>query len=220
MGRIRGREGRLIKGSTLAMDRSRIETHVKPLIGKKPSGLSMSCISRTCRQRSPWARRPRQLAAKEHANAAAWPPGATAVAARTLRMGSTILEHAVKDQAPLTIRPGVPGKLLGRGRAKKTEHETTSGCSGRNSREAAIRGESETGLAAIRFILLSGFRRNEALGLERSWLLDHGVSLPDSKSGPQVRPIWQSCALAIENFRPLRAKASGYFQPTAANIIS
>src|SRR5262245_41771862 len=35
VGRIRGREGRLIKPSTLAMDRSRIETHVKPLLGKR-----------------------------------------------------------------------------------------------------------------------------------------------------------------------------------------
>lgn len=35
-GRILGRQGRPIKTSTIAMDRSRIETHVKPLIGKKP----------------------------------------------------------------------------------------------------------------------------------------------------------------------------------------
>ena len=35
-GRILGRKGRPIKASTIAMDRSRIQTHVKPLIGKKP----------------------------------------------------------------------------------------------------------------------------------------------------------------------------------------
>ena len=34
--RILGRKGRPIKASTIAMDRSRIETHVKPLIGRKP----------------------------------------------------------------------------------------------------------------------------------------------------------------------------------------
>jgi integrase len=56
-------------------------------------------------------------------------------------------------------------------------------------RKAALDGESATGLGVIRFILLSGFRRNEALGLERSWLLDHAVNLPDTKSGPQVRPV-------------------------------
>jgi integrase len=41
----------------------------------------------------------------------------------------------------------------------------------------------------IRFILLSGFRRNQALGVQRSWLLDRAVNLPDTKSGPQVRPV-------------------------------
>jgi Arm DNA-binding domain len=35
-GRILGRGGHPIKASTLAMDRSRIETHVKPLIGNRP----------------------------------------------------------------------------------------------------------------------------------------------------------------------------------------
>ena len=34
-GRLLGRRRRPIKGSTLAMDRSRIETHIKPLLGRR-----------------------------------------------------------------------------------------------------------------------------------------------------------------------------------------
>jgi integrase len=42
----------------------------------------------------------------------------------------------------------------------------------------------------IRFILLSGFRRHEALAIERAWLLQGGgVDFPDTKSGAQVRPL-------------------------------
>jgi integrase len=59
--------------------------------------------------------------------------------------------------------------------------------------------ESGTTLAAIRFILLSGFRRNEALGLKPEWLMPAGgVDLPDSKSGPQVRPIGRAAVESIK----------------------
>jgi integrase len=65
-------------------------------------------------------------------------------------------------------------------------------------REMEAEGESSTGLATIRFILLSGFRRNEALGLERAWLLDvGGVDLPDTKSGAQVRPLGRAAVDAL-----------------------
>jgi integrase len=61
---------------------------------------------------------------------------------------------------------------------------------GKAMREAATEGDNSTGLAVIRFIMLSGFRRHEALAIERSWLLDTGgVDLPDTKSGAQVRPV-------------------------------
>ena len=61
---------------------------------------------------------------------------------------------------------------------------------GKAMREAASDGENPTGLAVIRFILLSGFRRNEALAIERSWLLDAGgINFPDTKSGAQTRSL-------------------------------
>lgn len=37
-GRILGRRRRAIKASTLAMDRSRIESHIKPLLGRRQIG--------------------------------------------------------------------------------------------------------------------------------------------------------------------------------------
>jgi hypothetical protein len=42
-GRILGRKNRPIKASTLAMDRSRIKTHIKPLLGKRLVGRIATC---------------------------------------------------------------------------------------------------------------------------------------------------------------------------------
>jgi integrase len=42
----------------------------------------------------------------------------------------------------------------------------------------------------VQLILMTGFRRGEALGIRRSWLLPAGgVDFPDTKAGPQIRPI-------------------------------
>ncbi|CAN7690953.1 tyrosine-type recombinase/integrase [Rhizobium sp. LjRoot254] len=50
------------------------------------------------------------------------------------------------------------------------------------------RGASEFAIAAIRFLLLSGCRRNEALTLQWGWIdFDHSLAkLPDSKTGQKV----------------------------------
>src|SRR5262249_32249961 len=98
IGRIRGRRGRSIKPSTLAMDRSRIETHVNPLLGKRP----VRVLSRQDFE---------DMQAKiAFGKTARWSPdgpmrkrggvasGGEAVAARTLGMLSTILEHAVSHR--------------------------------------------------------------------------------------------------------------------------
>jgi integrase len=189
VGRIRGRLGRVIKPSTLAMDRSRIETHVKPLLGKKTVRALAShdfeemqskiAVGETAKQALDVDATPKRGGLAS---------GGDAVAARTLGMLSTILEHAVRHRLiPHNPAKGIR-KIAGRRRTFRLSLEQVR-LLGEHMREAARDGESPTGLKVIRFVLLSGFRRNEALGLDRSWLFDRGVNLPDTKSGPQVRPI-------------------------------
>ena len=187
VGRIRGREGRLIKPSTLAMDGSRIETHVKALLGRKAVRTLSShdfeemqariALGKTAKQVLGYTRKRGGVAS-----------GGEAVAARTLGMISTILEHAVRNRLIAHNPAKGARKFAGRRRTLRLSLEQVRSL-GEQMREAAHEGESSTGLGVIRFILLSGFRRHEALGLERSWLLDRAVNLPDTKSGPQVRPI-------------------------------
>lgn len=52
-------------------------------------------------------------------------------------------------------------------------------------------GEHPTGIAAIRTLLLTGFRRMEVLGMRCDWIDVEGncVAFPDTKSGPQTRVI-------------------------------
>ena len=65
--------------------------------------------------------------------------------------------------------------------------------------EAGADGENATGLAAIRTILLTGFRREEALSIRRGWLSPAGgVDFPDTKSGPQVRPIGRAAMAELQ----------------------
>ena len=62
---------------------------------------------------------------------------------------------------------------------------------GKTLRAAAEEGEHPDGLAAIRFLLLTGFRRMEGLGLQRAWLDEEegAIRFPDTKSGAQTRVI-------------------------------
>lgn len=68
---------------------------------------------------------------------------------------------------------------------------------GKVMRQALLDGEHPTGLGAIRLMLLTGFRRMEALSLQRAWLKrkGHAIHFPDTKSGEQIRVVG---ALAID----------------------
>ena len=67
-------------------------------------------------------------------------------------------------------------------------------------RKLAAEGEHPTGLAAIRLMLLTGFRRMEVLGLERSWINrpDYCVRFPDTKSGAQIRVLGAAALTCID----------------------
>ena len=67
-------------------------------------------------------------------------------------------------------------------------------------RAAASEGENRTALAAIEFLLLTGFRRMEALALQWHWVDERAccIRLPDTKSGAQVRPVGQAALQLLQ----------------------
>ncbi len=193
-GRILGRRRRPIKASTLAMDRSRIESHLKPLLGRRQVGaLKLGDIEAA--QADIAAGRPRRRA---RAAAAVRPPAAKASprgpSRRCMRSSSMRYVSAKSRAIPPRGSAGSPARRANDGSAAPKSERL-----GKTLRAAAEDGEHPTGLAAIRFLLLTGFRRMEGLGVERTWLDEVGGrdpfpryeerrSDPRDRSGPHRSP--------------------------------
>jgi site-specific recombinase XerD len=196
-GRILGRNRRPIKASTLHMDRSRIETHIKPLLGARlVSGLTLQDIEGM----------QADIAADKSARGrkrgrGGLSTGGAGVASRTISTFRGLLAHATRLN--LIGRNPAEGvrQLAGERRQRRLSNGELRHL-GKVMREAAVEGEHPTGLAAIRLMLLTGFRRMEVLGLERLWISrhEHCVRFPDTKSGAQVRVVGDAAMACIEAF--------------------
>jgi integrase len=191
-----------IKASTWAMDKSRIETHVKPLIGR----LSVRSLTAADIERMKTniiagkTAKPRKKLGR--GGLATGGPG---VAARTLGMTTTILEYAKRTLRLIKDNPawGVK-KPPDRKRQRFLTLEELAKL-GQAMREADAADENSIALAAIRLLLLTGLRRMEALALHRTWVDDRAgcIRFPDTKSGPQTRPIGMQ-AVKLINAQPIR----------------
>lgn len=194
-----------VKASTLAMDKSRIERHVKPLIGsRRVTALTDDDVRKM--QADIVAGR---SAGKKPKGRGGRTTGGKGVAARTTGMLGTILQFAVKKKiVTANVVRGIERPSEGKQRRFLKLEEI--GHLGVAMREAIDEGENRTGVAAIRFLLLSGCRRMEALTLKRE-IVDQGngcIHFEDTKSGAQVRPIGTAALSAIKS--PAR---SGYVFP-------
>jgi integrase len=206
-GRILGRRRRPIKPSTLAMDRSRIEAHIKPLLGRRLVGsLRLADIEHA--QADIAAGKTAKPRAGSRGGATT---GGEGVAGRTMSTLHAIFEHAVRlgriDTNPSKGVRRLASVPLQR-RLSRSEIERL----GNRLQTVAEEGEHPTGLAVIRFLLLTGFRRMEALGLQRAWLNeeDCAICFPDTKSGAQVRAIGQA---AVDLLLEQPKTTSPYFFP-------
>ncbi|MGY4752616.1 integrase arm-type DNA-binding domain-containing protein [Pannonibacter sp. Q-1] len=188
-GRLLGRRRRPIKASSLAMDKSRIEAHIKPLLGKRVvSKLKLGDIEGAQADIAAGkTSKPRK------GSRGGVTTGGEGVAARTMSTLHAIFEHAVRlgkiDDNPARGVRKIASTPRDR-RLSRTEIEKL----GKAMLAAEKDGEHPTGLAAIRFLLLTGFRRMEGLGLERAWLDEEegAIRFPDTKSGAQTRVIGRS----------------------------
>jgi len=185
-GRILGRRRRPIKASTLAMDRSRIDVHIRPLLGKRAvSALKLGDIEGA--QADIAAGKTSKPRAGSRGGAAT---GGEGVAARTMSTLHAIFEHGVR-LGKIESNPARGVRRLASTprdrRLSRAEIEKL----GQAIRAAEQEGEHPTGLAAIRFFLMTGLRRMEGLALERVWLKDEegSIRFPDTKSGAQTRVI-------------------------------
>src|SRR5262249_21778389 len=149
-----------IKPSTLTMDKSRIETHVKPLIGR----LTVRSLTTVDVERMIDDIIAGKTAKKRADNGRGGVArGGRGVAARTLGMLVTILEHARKSLKLIKENPA-------RGVSKPADNKRQRFLSveeiailGKALRDAEAKGDDSTPFTAIRFLLMTGLRRMEAL---------------------------------------------------------
>ena len=206
-GRILGRRRRAIKASTLVMDRSRIESHIKPLLGKRQvASLKLGDIEGAQADIAAGKTSKARVGSRGGATT-----GGEGVAARTMSTLHAIFEHAVRlGQIQANPAKGVR-KLASAPRERRLSRSEIERL-GKTLRAVAEEGEHSTALAAIRFLLLTGFRRMEALGLQRAWLdeEDEAIRFPDTKSGAQTRVIGRA---AIELLLEQPKTKSPFFFP-------
>jgi integrase len=201
-----------IKSSTLTLDKSRIETHVKPLIGRLTvRSLTAADIERM--KANIIAGKTAKPRKKEGRGGVA--RGGPTAAARTLGMTATILEYARRSLKLIKDNParGVKKPPDRKQRRYLTLEEITK--LGLMMREAEATGENATAIAAIRLLLLTGLRRMEALALPRAWIDSRTrcIRFKDTKSGPQLRPIGAAAVKLIEA-QPVRDDCPWLFPAT------
>lgn len=194
-GRILGRRRRPIKASTLKMDRSRIEQHIKPLLGNRQvRSLTLADIENAQADIADG-----KTAKARCGNRGGATTGGTGVAARTVSTLHSMLEHALRlGEIESNPAKGVR-KLAGTPRERRLS-SAEIGRLGQVMRDAPEHGEHPTGLASVRLLLLTGFRRQEALGLHCDWINDEQgfIRFPDTKTDGQVRVIGRTAAKLIE----------------------
>jgi len=186
---------RRIKPSTLAMDHSRIECHVKPLIGRRTvAGLTRRDIERFQADvaAGKTARPSREKGRGGKAS------GGRGVAARTVGMLGTILEFG-KQHGMMSDNPARGVRRFPDNKRRRFLSLDELAALGRAMREALNNGENRTGVAAVRALLLTGCRRNEVLALPWSCVDAKGrcIHFEDTKSGAQIRPIGAAAAKHI-----------------------
>ena len=193
-GEILGRKGARVKASTLDMDRSRINSHVRPLIGtRRADSLADTDIARL--QRDIAAGK----TAKDRQGRGGATTGGAGVAARTVRMLGAILEHAKRAKL-VKANPAHGVRQLAEGTSDRRLSEEEITVLGEAMWAAEARGDSPVALAAIRFLLLTGFRRMETLSLRWEAVDAKGrcITLADSKSGGQVRAVGAAALAGLD----------------------
>lgn len=185
-GRILGRRNRPIKESSLAMDESRIRTHIKPLLGKRIAR-HLTIADVEAMQSDVATRKTKRPRPDGRGGKATGGPG---VAARCLATLQAILGHA-KHKGLLAEHPTKGAKKLAGNKKTRRLSVAEIEALGKAMVYAEQQGVSPTGIAVIRLLLLTGYRREEGQAMQRAWVNPMGgfVAFPDTKTDGQIRAI-------------------------------
>ena len=182
------RRGRPKKASSLATDRSNIERHIKPLLGRKTvRGITKRDVEQF----------QREVAAGKTADDVKTGPrgraivrGGTGTAARAVSVLGTLFRYA----GNIGIRPDNPVNGVTLFKSEDRDRFLSAIELARLGETLAV-AEREGGnifaLAAIRLLVMTGCRKSEILNLQWKWIdFEQGhIRLPDSKTGKKIVPL-------------------------------
>lgn len=193
-GRLLGRKRRPIKASSLKMDRSRIVAHIKPLLGKVPvAALTLADVENMQADIAAGKTAKPRVGSRGGVTT-----GGEGTAARSVSTLRAAFGHA-RRRGLIDSNPAMGARLFATNVNERRLSESELRAFGVAMRAVAQEGEHPTGLAVIRLLLLTGFRRMEGLGLRREWLVERrAIRFPDTKTGPQTRIIGAPAVALIE----------------------
>jgi integrase len=194
-GRLIGRSRRPIKASSLAGDRSRIALHIKPLIGNRVvSQLKLADIERLQGDIATG-----RTARARKTGRGGQTAGGIGVAARAISTLRSLFNHA-RRLGLIEVSPATGVRIMASQRMKRYLSAGEIRHLGKVMTQMEREGEHPTGLAAIRAMLLTGFRRMEVLAMRKDWVQpdDNLVRFPETKSGPQMRVAGDAAMTCLE----------------------
>ena len=171
------------KANTYLSNTSQIETHIKPLLGQRDA-VSLTYSDVTKMQADIAAGK----TAKKRKGRGGITTGGKGVASRAVVILGAILNHGMRlDVLTRNVTDGAKKDATG----KRTRFLSFDELKLLGKVLDDSPAEPASGLAAARFLLLTGFRRNEALTLKGHYCMPEKnlVSLPDTKTGAQMRVL-------------------------------
>lgn len=180
------RAGAAKKASTLHTDKSRIEAHIKPLLGKLlvPAVTQADIETFMTRVAAGATKKPR---GKGRGNPA---KGGKGTASRTVGLLGAIFTYAVKRK----LRSDNPVRGVVRFADQRKERRLTPEeykALGNGQTKAAEGKVNAYGIAAVRFLALTGWRRGEVVNLKWTDIdaARRTATLGDTKTGRSIRPL-------------------------------
>jgi integrase len=198
-GRVLTRRKVSKKASTLAIDVGRIERHIKPLLGQlKVAAVTREDVDAFMHDVAEGKTAGRAKTAKKRGLARV--RGGKGAASRAAGLLGGIFTYAVRHR----MRPDNPVHGIVRFADGKRERRLSNEeykALGDTLRKAETAGVWPAGVAAARFLALTGWRGGEALGLR--WneidLARRTVTLPDTKTGRSARPLSRAACDLLHN---------------------
>jgi integrase len=196
-GGINGKRGQPKKASTLEIDRSRIRSHIVPLLGRRlVREITHADVARFIRDVSAGKTATNRKSDKLRGRTVV--RGGRGAATRTAGLLGGILSFAVSEGViPVNPALGVPKPADGKRTVRLSADDYRA--LGAALRAAETETHRRSATAIIRLIALTGCRRNEIVGLRWSEVDQdgHAFRLADSKEGASVRPIGEAALTVL-----------------------